>query len=188
MLYIDSFVYEIDTEDFYRDIAGDVETRFDTSGYSVKDDRPLPVGKNKKVIGLMKDGLAGEITTAFVVLRAKMYAYRKLDESKDKRCKGAKKCVVEETLTFEVSHSIFFTYLTFQLSRMLLFQHKIVAQQSKFRIPFFDGSPLLLHNIIYTFAYQPLDKFESFWFYGSHNDLQSKIKIDEVIVIVLTLE
>ena len=47
----DSFVYEVETEDFYRDIAGDVETRFDTSGYSKEDNRPLPIGKNKKVIG-----------------------------------------------------------------------------------------------------------------------------------------
>ena len=30
----DSFVYEIETEDFYRDIAKDLEKRFDTSGYS----------------------------------------------------------------------------------------------------------------------------------------------------------
>ena len=48
----DSFVYDIDTEDFYKDIAEDVDTRFDTSGYC---DRPLPIGKNKKVIGLMKE-------------------------------------------------------------------------------------------------------------------------------------
>ena len=46
----DSFVYDIKTEDFYKDIAADVETRFDTSGYI--GDRPLPTGKNKKVIGL----------------------------------------------------------------------------------------------------------------------------------------
>ena len=50
----DSFVYQIETEDFYRDIAADVETRFDTSGYSKDGKRPLPIGKNKKVIGLMK--------------------------------------------------------------------------------------------------------------------------------------
>ena len=99
----DSFVYEIETEDFYRDIAEDVETRFDTSGYSKEDNRPLPIGKNKKVIGLMKDELDGKIMTEFVALRAKMYSYRKLDEKKpeDKRCKGTKKCVVAETLTFE---------------------------------------------------------------------------------------
>ena len=75
----DSFVCEIETEDFYQDIAGDVETRFDTSAYSKTDNRPLPIGKNKKVIGLMKDELSGKIMTEFVALRAKMYVYRKLD-------------------------------------------------------------------------------------------------------------
>ena len=44
----DRFVYEIENEDFYRDIANDVEKRFDTSGYSKDNNRPLPIGKNKK--------------------------------------------------------------------------------------------------------------------------------------------
>ena len=52
----DSFVYKIETEDFYRDIAANVERRFDTSGYSKDDNRPSPIRKNKKVIGL-KDQL-----------------------------------------------------------------------------------------------------------------------------------
>ena len=43
-----SFIMNIKTEDFYKDIANDVEKRFDTSNYEV--DRPLPAGKNKKVI------------------------------------------------------------------------------------------------------------------------------------------
>ena len=43
----DSFVYEIETEDFHRDITKDMEKRFDTSGYSKDDNRPLPIGKNK---------------------------------------------------------------------------------------------------------------------------------------------
>ena len=50
----DSLVYDIKTEDFYEDIANDVEARFDTSGYSKTDFRPLLIGLNKKVIGLMK--------------------------------------------------------------------------------------------------------------------------------------
>ena len=63
--------------------------------------RPLPVGINKKVIGLMKDELGGKIMTEFVALRPKLYSYKKLDSSEDKRCKGVKKCVVKKTLTFE---------------------------------------------------------------------------------------
>ena len=96
----DSFVYEIETKDFYSDIAKYVEKRFDTSGYSKDDNRPLPIGENKKVIGLMKDELGGKIMTEFVALRAKMYAYRKIGkEVEEKRCKGTKNCVVSEGLT-----------------------------------------------------------------------------------------
>ena len=121
----DSFVYEIETEDFYRDITGDVDTRFDTSGYSKEDNRPLPIGKNKKVIGLMKDELGGKIMTEFVALRAKMYAYRKLDEKKpeDKRCKGTKKCAIAETLTFEDYKRCLFDGKTVYREQVL-FEHK----------------------------------------------------------------
>ena len=88
----DSFVYEKETEDFYRDIAKDLEKRFDVSGYSKDDNRPLPIEKNKKVRGLMKDELGGKIMTEFVALRAKMYAYREIGkEVEEKRCKGTKK-------------------------------------------------------------------------------------------------
>ena len=48
----DSFIMNIKTNDFYKDIANDVENRFDTSNYEAN--RPLPTGKNKKVIGLIK--------------------------------------------------------------------------------------------------------------------------------------
>ena len=95
----DSLVYVIKTEDFYEDISDDVPARFDTSGYCPN--RPLPVGLNKKVIGLMKDELGGKIMTEFVELRPKLYSYKKLNGSKDKKCKGIKKCIVKKTLTFE---------------------------------------------------------------------------------------
>ena len=97
----DSLVYDIKTEDFYEDIANDVEARFGTSGYSKTDFRPLPTGLNKKVIGLMKDELGGKIMTEFMALRPKLHSYKKLDGSEDKECKGIKKCVVKKTLTFE---------------------------------------------------------------------------------------
>ena len=94
----DSFVYDIKTEDFYKDIADDVEERFDTSGYV--DNRPLPTGKNKKVIGLMKDELGGEIMKEFVSLRPKMYSFM-VGNTEPKKCKGIKKCVVKKTTCFD---------------------------------------------------------------------------------------
>ena len=69
----DSLVMNIKTKYFYKDIAKDVVERFDTSNYSV--DRPLPKGKNKKVIGLMKDELGGGIITEFVALRRKTFIH-----------------------------------------------------------------------------------------------------------------
>ena len=104
LCYIDSgsFVYEIETEYFYRDTTKDVKKRFDRSGYSKNDNKPLPIAENKKVIGLMKGELGGKITTEFAALRAKIYAYRKIDkEMEEKRCKGTEKCVVSEGLTFD---------------------------------------------------------------------------------------
>ena len=58
----DSIIIHIKTEDFYRDIADDVEKWFDVSNYSEDDKRALPIGMNKKVIGLFKDELGGKIT------------------------------------------------------------------------------------------------------------------------------
>ena len=55
----DSFIVYIKTDDICKDIAEDVESRFDTSKYEL--DRPLPKEKNKKVIGLIKDELSVKI-------------------------------------------------------------------------------------------------------------------------------
>ena len=96
----DSLIYSIKTEDFYSDISPDVESRFDTSGFPNDGSRPLPIGKNKRVIGLMKDELGGEIMREFVSLRPKMYSYR-VGNSEPKKCKGIKKCVVKKTISFD---------------------------------------------------------------------------------------
>ena len=56
----DSFIIPIKTEDIYKDISKDIEKRFDTSNYELG--RPLPIGDNEKVIGVMKDELSGKIT------------------------------------------------------------------------------------------------------------------------------
>ena len=94
----DSLIHDIKTGDFYAHISDDVPTRFDTSGYC---NRPLPIGMNKKVIGLMKDELGGAIMTEFIALRPKLYSFRKLDGAEDKKCKGIEKCAVKRTLSFE---------------------------------------------------------------------------------------
>ena len=90
----DSFIMNIKTNDFYKDIANDI----DTSNYEVN--RPLPTGKNKIIIGLMKDELGGKIITEFVTLRPKTYSFLTDDDKEDKKAKGTKKCVVKKMIKF----------------------------------------------------------------------------------------
>ena len=101
LCYMDTYILIMNfkTKDFYKDIARDVEERFDTSNYDV--DRPLPKGKNKKVIGLMKDELGGGIITEFAVLRPKTYSYITDEFIEMKKAKGTKKCVIKKMLKFE---------------------------------------------------------------------------------------
>ena len=83
----DSFIKNIKTEDFYNDIANDVEKRFDTS--------------NNNLIGLMKDELGGRIITEFVALRPKTYSYFTDDFKENKKAKGTKKCVIKRMIKFD---------------------------------------------------------------------------------------
>ena len=88
-------------QDYYKGIADDIEEWFDTSKYDENDKRPLPTGKNKKLIGKFKDELDGKIMKEFVALRAKTYAYLMHDDTEHKRAKGTKKCVIKRELMFE---------------------------------------------------------------------------------------
>ena len=96
----------------YEDIANDVGRWFDTSDYNENKTgkRPLPISKNKKVIGLFKDELGGKIMEEFCALRAKTYAYLingynddDYDKEKiiNKKAKGTKECVIKRRVLFE---------------------------------------------------------------------------------------
>ena len=96
--YTDSFVIHIKTEDFYKDIANDVGKWFDTSNYDENDERPLPIGKNKKVLGLFKDELGGKIMKLFAPVRAKTWVHLMDDDSEKKKAKGTKRCIIKKDL------------------------------------------------------------------------------------------
>jgi len=91
----DSLIYEIQTEDFYVDIARDVDLWFDTNEYPKK----LPVRiHNKKVIGMFKDEAGRKQIKDFIALRSKLYSY-KIANEEHKKCKGIKKNVVDKNIT-----------------------------------------------------------------------------------------
>ena len=83
----DRFIINIKTNDFYEDITSDVE-------------KPLSMGKNKKVIGLIKDELGGKVIAEFATLRPKTYSFLTDDGKENKKAKGTKKCVIKKMIKF----------------------------------------------------------------------------------------
>ena len=83
-----SLMYEIETKDFYKDISADVKDKFDTSNFPKEHESGIPIGCNKKVLGMFKDEAGGEIINEYVGLRAKLYSYKMLEGEESKKCKG----------------------------------------------------------------------------------------------------
>ena len=97
----DSLMYEIETDDFYKDISEDIRTKFDTSDYPPDHESGILTGVNKKVIGMFKDEVAGRQITHFVGLRPKLYSFKVEDSSTTKKWKGVKKNVVKKGIDFQ---------------------------------------------------------------------------------------
>ena len=107
LCYVDtgSFIMHVETEDFYKDISNDVNEWFDTSRYSKDTNKPIPTGINKKVLGMFKDELDGDIMTESTNVRAKLYGFLREDDKdkiiEKKKTKGTKKCITKEQLVHQ---------------------------------------------------------------------------------------
>ena len=153
----DSLMYEIETEDFYKDISGDVKNRFDTSDYPENHPSGIPTGINKKVLGKMKDEAAGKIIKEFVGLRAKLYSYKMYEgEEEIKKCKGIKKQVVKSS----ISHEDYKTCLTTgkeQLRKQNILRsygHEVYTEEvNKVALSALDDKRYILSDGIHSLAW-----------------------------------
>ena len=117
----DSFVIEVKTEDLYTDISAEIKKWYDTSNYEKDDNKPLPIGINKRVPGLFKDELGGKIVTEFCAIRAKTYTFAVDDGKKlkeNKKAKGTKKCVIENDLMLQDYKNALFNDEVIQKSQL----------------------------------------------------------------------
>ena len=152
----DSLMYEIQTEDFYKDISGDVKDRFDTSDYPENHPSGIPTGINKKVLGMFKDEAGGKNIIEFVGLRAKLYSFKMENGEESKKCKGVKKQVVKSSIT----HEDYKTCLTTgeeQLRKQNIlrsYNHEVYTEEvNKVALSAMDDKRYILKDGIHTLAW-----------------------------------
>ena len=152
----DSLMYEIETEDFYKDISGDVKNRFDTSDYPENYPSGIPTGINKKVLGMFKDEAMGKIIKEFVGLRAKLYSYKMDEGEESKKCKGVKKQVVEKSITHDDYKTCLLTGKE-QLRKMNIirsYNHEVYTEEvNKVALSAEDDKRYILEDGIHTLAW-----------------------------------
>ena len=152
----DSFMYEIETEDFYKDISKDVKDRFDTSDYPENHPSGIPTGINKKVLGMFKDEAAGKRIKEFVGLRAKLYSFIMEDGKENKRCKGVKKQVVESSITHEDYKTCLRTGKEQLRKQNILrsYEHEVFTEEvNKIALSSIDDKRYILDDGIHTLAW-----------------------------------
>ena len=151
----DSLAYEIDTEDFYKDINPDVERLFDTSNYPEDHESGIKVGINKKVPGLFKDEAGGKQILEFVGLRAKLYSYR-MKDYEEKKCKGVKKAVVRKSIKFEDYKKCLLDGQAIHRTMNIIrsHQHEIYSERvNKVALSREDDKRIILEDGIHTLAH-----------------------------------
>ena len=152
----DSFMYEIETEDFYKDISKDVKDRFDTSDYPENHPSGIPTGINKKVLGMFKDEAAGKRIKEFVGLRAKLYSFIMEDGKENKRCKGVKKQVVKNSITHEDYKTCLRTGKEQLRKQNILrsYEHEVFTEEvNKIALSALDDKRYILGDGIHTLAW-----------------------------------
>ena len=152
----DSLMYEIQTEDFYKDISEDVKDRFDTSNYPENHPSGIPTGINKKVLGMFKDEAAGKIIKEFVGLRAKLYSYKMDEGGESKKCKGIKKQVVESSIRHEDYKTCLLTGKEQLRKQNILrsYEHEVYTEEiNKVALSALDDKRYILGDGIHTLAW-----------------------------------
>ena len=152
----DSLAYEIQTEDFYKDIGPDVKTHFDTSNYPENQPSGIQSGVNKKVPGLFKDEAGGKTIAEFMGLRAKLYSYKIHEGKEENRCKGIKKPVVENKITFDDYKQYLFSGAP-QMTTMNVirsYKHEVYTEEiNKIALSADDDKRIILPDNIHTHSY-----------------------------------
>ena len=149
-------MYEIQTEDFYKDISADVKHMFDTSDYPLNHPSGIPSGFNKKVLGMFNDEASGKVVDEFVGLRPKLYSYKMFEGEESKKCKGIKKSVGKKSIAHEDYKKCLFTGKE-QLRKMNVIRshrHEVYTEEvNKIALCPSDDKRHILEDGVHTLAF-----------------------------------
>ena len=152
----DSLMYEIQTDDFYKDISGDVKERFDTSDYPENHPSGIPTGINKKVLGMFKDEAGGKNTAEFCGVRSKLYSIKMEEGEENKKCKGVKKQVVKDYITHEDYKTCLRTGKELYRKQNIIrsYEHEVYTEEvNKIALSAADDKRYILDDGIHTLAW-----------------------------------
>jgi hypothetical protein len=155
LLYMDtdSFIYEIFTDDFYKDMKSYLD-EFDTSNFSPTNQFGIPIVNNKK-IGLMKVETGDKVIKRFVGLRSKMYSIDIQNDHCIKKAKGVNKNVVA-SYNFDTYLNVLKNKSTIlnEMYRIKAEKHKLYTTKiNKITLNYFDDKRYTLGNNIDTLAW-----------------------------------
>ena len=149
----DSLMYEIQTEDVYKDLFVDKE-KFDNSDYPK--DSPFYFGDNKKVIGKFKDEATGIPIIEFVGLKSKMYSYIKDNGDGNKTAKGVKKNVIKTNIKHINYNNVLLnnTQMRHKMRCIRSMKHQLGTYEiNKISLSCFDDKRYIHDNGITSYAY-----------------------------------
>ena len=152
----DSLMYEIQTDDFFKDISGDVKDRFDTSDYPENHPSGIPTGINKKVLAMFKDEAAGKNIIEFVGVRSKLYSFKMEDGEENKKCKGVKKQVVKDSITHEDYKTCLTTGKEVYRKQNIIrsYEHEVYTEEvNKIALSAMDDKRYILDDGMHTLAW-----------------------------------
>ena len=134
----------------------DIEERFDTSDNPTNHPSVIKTGLNSKVLGMFKDEVCGKEIVEFVGLRAKVYSYKMLDGSEDKKCKGVTKNVTKRSIHFDDYRECLFIRKE-QHRKMNVIRshcHEIYTEEiNKIALSSDDDKRFIMADGIHTLAY-----------------------------------
>ena len=151
----DGVKYHIRTKDVYKDMNKNIDI-FDTSNYPVNHPSGIKSGVNKKVPGKFKDELGGEIIKEYAGVRAKLHAFRMLDNVEEKKAKGIKKYVIKNKLVFEDFKNCVLNRTTKRITQYNIrsYDHKVYTERiNKVAMNWYDDKRYILDNGVDTLSW-----------------------------------